>query len=49
MPENRASRLSELPPTNAISNADLFYLVSNGQSMAVNAATLAAYIKLVSG
>jgi hypothetical protein len=31
MPENRAAKLSELPQTNAISNADLFYVVSNGQ------------------
>jgi hypothetical protein len=49
MPDNRASKLTELPQTNAISNADLFYVVSNGVSMAVNAATLAAYIKLING
>jgi hypothetical protein len=43
--DNRASKLTELPQTNAISNADLFYVVAaNGVSMSVNAAILAAYI-----
>jgi hypothetical protein len=44
MSENRASKLTELPQTNAISNADLFYVVSNGVSMAVNAAVLIQHI-----
>ena len=37
-------KLSELPAANVISNATLFYVVTNGQSLAVNAATLAGYI-----
>ena len=49
MSDNRASKLTELPQTNAISNTDLFYVVSNGVSLAVNAAILAAYIKLING
>jgi hypothetical protein len=47
--DNRRAKLSELPVANAISNATLFYVVANGVSMAVNAATLAAYIKLING
>jgi hypothetical protein len=42
--DNRSAKLSKLPAANAISNSFLFYVVANGVSMAVNAATLAAYI-----
>ena len=48
--DNRSAKLSELPAANAISNSCLFYVVADGISMAVNAATLAAYIKdLING
>jgi hypothetical protein len=48
--DNRSTKLSELPVVNAISNATPFYVVANGVSMAVNAATLAAYIRdLING
>jgi hypothetical protein len=43
-PLNRASRLTELPAANAITNASLFYVVNDGGSMHVNGSVLAAYL-----